>query len=161
MRDRIVTLAAAVSPGVSPLTGQAMFALPEDEIFLGMGVHGEPGVGRVKTGPVKDLVDMMVEKLLEDCPIKQGGQACVIINGMGGTTMMELLTIWSETQSKLADEGITAIAPMIGSFVTTQEMGGFSISLMEPTEDMLTCWCAASDTPHFPKITHPTKEQSQ
>lgn len=161
VRDRIVTLAAAVSPGVSPLTGQAMFTLPEDEIFLGMGVHGEPGVGRVKIGPVKELVDLMIDKLLADRPIERGGQACVIINGMGGTTMMELLTIWSETKSKLADQGILAIAPMIGSYVTTQEMGGFSISLMEPTEDMLACWCAPSDTPSFPKITHPTKEQTK
>ncbi len=152
VRDRIVTLAAAVSPGVSPLTGLPMFTLPDDEIFLGMGVHGEPGVGRVKVGPVDKLVALMVDKLLEDRPITAGGRACVIINGMGGTTMMELLTIWAETRSKLAKHGISAIAPMIGSFVTTQEMGGFSISLMEPTDDMLTCWCAPSDTPSFPKI---------
>ncbi len=160
VRDRTVTLAAAVSPGVSPLTGQPMFSLPEDEIFLGMGVHGEPGVGRVKVGPVKELVDLMVDKLLEDRPIAKGGRACAIINGMGGTTMMELLTIWAETKSKLARYGIAAIAPMIGSYVTTQEMGGFSISLMEPTDDMLACWCAPSDTPSFPKITHEAKDQT-
>ncbi|MEP4197722.1 MAG: dihydroxyacetone kinase subunit DhaK [Aliishimia sp.] len=153
VRDRIVTLAAAVSPGVSPLTGQQMFTLPADEIFLGMGVHGEPGVGRVKVGPIHDLVELMVDKLLADRPIASGGQACVIINGMGGTTMMELLTIWGETNCALASRGIRAIAPMIGSYVTTQEMGGFSISLMEPTQDMLACWCASSDTPAFPKIT--------
>ncbi|MEP3299584.1 MAG: dihydroxyacetone kinase subunit DhaK [Pseudoruegeria sp.] len=158
VRDRIVTLAAAVSPGVSPLTGQPMFSLPENEIFLGMGVHGEPGVGRVKVGPVAELVDLMVDKLLADRPIAAGCQACVIINGMGGTTMMEQLTIWNETKSKLARQGVTAIAPMIGSYVTTQEMGGFSISLLEPTEEMLRHWCAASDTPSFPTISHGQKE---
>jgi dihydroxyacetone kinase-like protein len=152
VRDRIVTLAAAVSPGVSPLTGLPMFSLPEGEVFLGMGVHGEPGVGRVKVGPVADLVDLMVDKLLADRPIAKGGSACVIINGMGGTTMMEQLTIWNETQAKLARHGITAIAPMIGSYVTTQEMGGFSISLLEPTDAMLAYWCAPSDTPSFPSI---------
>jgi dihydroxyacetone kinase-like protein len=160
VRDRIVTLAAAVSPGISPLTGQPMFTLPEDEIFLGMGVHGELGVGRVKVGPVAELVDLMVDKLLADRPIAKGGQACVIINGMGGTTMMEQLTIWNETQSKLARHGITAIAPMIGSYVTTQEMGGFSISLLEPTDEMLRYWCATSDTPSFPIITHRQKEMT-
>ncbi|MBT0956725.1 dihydroxyacetone kinase subunit DhaK [Alphaproteobacteria bacterium KMM 3653] len=152
VRDRIVTLAAAVSPGVSPLTGKPMFTLPEDEIFLGMGVHGEPGVGRVKVGPVKDLVRLMVDKLLADRPIAKGGRACVIINGMGGTTMMEQLTIWNETRAYLGEQGIAGIAPMIGSYVTTQEMGGFSISLMEPTEEMLSLWCAPSDTPAFPNI---------
>jgi phosphoenolpyruvate---glycerone phosphotransferase subunit DhaK len=158
VRDRIVTLAAAVSPGVSPLTGQPMFSLPEDEIFLGMGVHGEPGVGRVKVGPVAELVDLMVDKLLADRPIAKGGRACVIINGMGGTTLMEQLTIWNETRTKLARHGVVAIAPMIGSYVTTQEMGGFSISLLEPTDAMLAYWCAESDTPFFPSISCDQKD---
>lgn len=152
VRDRTVTLAAAVEPPVSPLTGEKMFSLPSDEIFLGMGVHGEPGVGRVKVGPVRDLAGRMVTALLEDRPMAQGSKACVIVNGMGGTTMMELLTIWEETRKALADAGITAIAPMIGSYVTTQEMGGFSISFLEPTPEMLEFWCAPSDTPQFPKI---------
>lgn len=152
VRDRLVTLAAAVLPPVSPLTGQKMFSLPDDEIFLGMGVHGEPGVGRTKVGPVRDLVELMVEKLLADRPMERGTRACVIINGMGGTTLMEQLTIWEETRKALAARGISAIAPMIGSYVTTQEMGGFSISLLEPTDDMLSLWCAPSDTPFFPAI---------
>ena len=152
VRDRLVTLAAAVTPPVSPITGQKMFSLPEDEIFLGMGVHGEPGVGRAKVGPVHRLVEDMVGKLLADRPMARDTRACVIINGMGGTTLMELLTIWEETRKALTAEGITAIAPMIGSYVTTQEMGGFSISLLEPTDDMLSLWCAPSDTPFFPAI---------
>lgn len=152
VRDRLVTLAAAVTPPVSPLTGQLMFELPEDEVFLGMGVHGEPGVGRVKVGPVRDLVQQMVAALLADRPVDPGEQVCVIINGMGGTTLMEQLTVWQETRACLADQGIRAIAPMIGSYVTTQEMGGFSISFLEPTAEMLRLWCAPSDTPFFPKI---------
>lgn len=152
VRERTVTLAAAITPPVSPLTGDKMFSLPDDEIFLGMGVHGEPGVGRVKVGRVRDLVGQMVYALLADRPMARGTQACVIINGMGGTTMMELLTIWEEARKALAKEGVTAIAPMVGSYVTTQEMGGFSISFLEPTDDMLTHWCAPSDTPQFPVI---------
>jgi len=152
VRERLVTLAAAVSPPVSPLTGQKMFTLPEDEIFLGMGVHGEPGSGRAKVGPVQGLVEQMVEKLLADRPMVRGSRVCVIINGMGGTTLMEQLTIWEETRKVLAGQGITAIAPMVGSYVTTQEMGGFSISFLEPDDEMLALWCAPSDTPYFPTI---------
>ncbi|MDF1775523.1 MAG: dihydroxyacetone kinase subunit DhaK [Rhizobiaceae bacterium] len=161
VRSRTVTLAAAVSPGISPLTGKAMFTLPDDEIFLGMGVHGEPGVGRVKVGPVSLLVEQMVDALLADRPIATNGQVCVIVNGMGGTTMMELLTIWNETRSALDKRGIKAISPMIGSYVTTQEMGGFSISLLEPTADMLDCWCAPSDSPYFPRIASFAEDQNQ
>lgn len=158
VRDRTVSLSAAISPGVSPLTGKPMFSLPEGEIFIGMGVHGEPGAGRMPHGPVDKLIETIVEKLLLDRPIASGGEAAVIINGMGGTTMMELLTIWRETRLALSRRGITAIAPMIGSFVTTQEMGGFSISLLEPTQQMLDYWCAPSDSPAFPKISLLTKE---
>ena len=129
-----------------------MFSLPDDEIFLGMGVHGEPGVGRVRVGPVRDLIAKMVDALFADRPMVQGSRVCVIINGMGGTTLMELFTIWEETRKALAAKGVTAIAPMVGSYVTTQEMGGFSISFLEPTDEMLAYWCAPSDTPQFPAI---------
>ncbi|MEX0276734.1 MAG: dihydroxyacetone kinase subunit DhaK [Ruegeria sp.] len=152
VRDRLVTLAAAITPPVSPLTGKPMFELPEDEIFLGMGVHGEPGVGRVKTGPVRNLVRQVVDALLADRPMQKDAQVCVIVNGMGGTTLMEQLTVWEETRTALAEHGIRAIAPMIGSYVTTQEMGGFSISFLEPTDEMLRYWLAPSDTPFFPQI---------
>lgn len=152
VRDRTVTLAAAVSPGISPLSGQPMFSLPEDEIFLGMGVHGEPGVGRVKTGPVRGLVTEMVTRLLEDRPIAAGGRAAVIVNGMGGTTQMELWTVWRETEAALRSRGVVPVAPMVGSYVTTQEMGGVSISLLEPDDEMLRLWCAPQDSPAFPDI---------
>ncbi|MCP4314948.1 MAG: dihydroxyacetone kinase subunit DhaK [Hyphomicrobiales bacterium] len=152
VRDNTRTLAAAVSPGISPLNGKAMFSLPDDEIYLGMGVHGEPGIGRAKYGPVSGLVETIVEALLEDRPIEAGDKVAVMINGMGGTTLMELLTIYGQTEKSLAARGIKAIAPMVGTFVTTQEMGGFSISLLTPTPEMLRYWCAPSDTPHFPAI---------
>ncbi len=152
VRDSTRTLAAAVSPGVSPLTGKAMFSLPEDEIYLGMGVHGEPGIGKAKYGPVAGLVETMVAALLEDRPVPEGNQVAVIINGMGGTTLMELLSVYRETDRALRAQGITTVAPMVGTYVTTQEMGGFSISLLTPTPDMLRLWCAPSHTPYFPAI---------
>ncbi len=152
VRARTRTLGAAVSPGISPLTGELMFTLPEDEIFIGMGVHGEPGVGRRKVGPVKDLVSFMVGELLDDRPIEPGATTVVLVNGSGGTTMMELLTIYNEVASVLSARDIPAVLPMIGSYSTTQEMGGFSISLFTPTPDMLKLWQAPHASPHFPHI---------
>ncbi|WP_419906710.1 dihydroxyacetone kinase subunit DhaK [Hoeflea sp.] len=152
VRDNTRTLAAAVSPGISPLTGKTMFSLPDDEIYLGMGVHGEPGIGKAKYGPVSGLVATMVDALLEDRPVPAGEQVAVIVNGMGGTTMMELLTVFRETEKALATRHVTSVAPMVGTYVTTQEMGGFSISLLTPTAEMLRLWCAPSNTPHFPVI---------
>ncbi len=154
VRDRTRTLAAAVSPGVSPLTGRVMFSLPDDEVFIGMGVHGEPGVARRKTGPLDGLISQMVTVLLEDRPIAPGTPTIVLINGAGGTTLMELLTVHREVVAILDAAGIPNVSPLIGSFVTTQEMGGFSISLMTPTPEMLEFWRAPSVTPFFPCI-HP------
>ncbi|MEP3276745.1 MAG: dihydroxyacetone kinase subunit DhaK [Stappiaceae bacterium] len=152
VRSRTRTLGAAVSPGVSPLTGELMFSLPDDEVFIGMGVHGEPGVGRRKTGPVRELVEFMVGELLEDGPIAPNTPTVILINGSGGTTMMELLTIHGEVARILGAKEVTATSPMIGSFSTTQEMGGFSISLFTPTPDMLRLWRAPHGAPQFPRI---------
>ena len=146
------TLGAAVTPGVSPLTGELMFTLPDDEIFIGMGVHGEPGVGRRKTGPVKDLVAYMLGELLDDGPINPGTPTVCLVNGSGGTTMMELLTIYGEVAAQLGEKGIDPVSPMIGSYSTTQEMGGFSISLFTPTPQMLDLWRAPHKAPYFPHI---------
>lgn len=152
VRSATRTLGAALSPGVSPLTGEQMFSLPDDEVFIGMGVHGEPGVARRKTGPVRELVDYMLAQLLLDRPIDAGTPTVVLVNGSGGTTMMELLTVYAEVVRGLADSGITPEAPMIGSFSTTQEMGGFSISLLTPSPKMMDLWRAPHGAPHFPHI---------
>lgn len=152
VRARTRTLAAAVAPGISPLTGEVMFTLPDDEIFIGMGVHGEPGVGRRKVGPVADLVEFMVAEILTDCPISKGTPTVVLINGAGGTTQMELLTVFAEVTERLAEKGIPIVSPMIGSFSTTQEMRGFSISLFTPKHEMLEYWRAPQRSPNFPQI---------
>ncbi len=155
VRDRTRTLGAALGPGISPVTGQPMFSLPDDEVFIGMGVHGEPGVGRRKLGPVRDLVAFMLEALLLDRAIAPGTPTLVLINGMGGCTMMELLTVFGEVASGLEARGIPQFAPMIGSFSTTQEMAGFSISLCTPNPQMLEYWQAPHGAPLFPNLHRP------
>jgi len=152
VRGETRTLGAAITPGVSPLTGDLMFSLPDDEIYIGMGVHGEPGVSRRKTGAVRDLVVFMVEELLKDKPIDRNTPTVVLVNGSGGTTMMELLTVYGEVTARLTQKDIPDVSPMIGSFSTTQEMGGFSISLFTPTVSMLEYWRAPQASPHFPAI---------
>lgn len=152
VRERTRTLAAAVGPGISPLSGEPMFTLPNDEVFVGMGVHGEPGMGRLKTGAVRDLVAHMVGALLDDRPIERGETVVVLVNGAGGTSLMELLIVFREVDRLLGAMGIRIVAPVVGELVTTQEMAGFSISIFSPTTDMLRLWCAPSVSPYFPII---------
>jgi phosphoenolpyruvate---glycerone phosphotransferase subunit DhaK len=152
VRDATRTLGAALSPGVSPLTGRPMFTLPDDEVFIGMGVHGEPGVGRRKLEPLRDLVGYMMSALLADGPLGKQTTVVPLINGMGGTTLMELLSVYGAVADWLALQEITVTSPVIGSLSTTQEMGGFSISLLAPDDRMLRLWRAPQATPHFPVV---------
>ena len=152
VRDRTRTLAAAVASGISPLTGAPMFTLPDDEVFIGMGVHGEPGMGRRKAGPARDLAAHMVEVILEDRPIPAGTPTVVLVNGAGGTTLMELLIVYREVAAVLEEQGVPRVSPLVGSFVTTQEMSGVSISLFTPTTEMLGYWREPSATPFFPAV---------
>ncbi len=152
VRGATRTLGAAMSAGISPLTGKPMFTLPDDEVFIGMGVHGEPGVARRKVEPVADLVDFMVAAILEDRAIAPGTPTVALVNGSGGTTMMELLTVYRELGRVMAARGIPLTSPMIGNFSTTQETAAFSISLLTPDDRMLRFWRAPQASPHFPAI---------
>ncbi|MBL10162.1 MAG: hypothetical protein CL402_06555 [Acidiferrobacteraceae bacterium] len=149
VRDSIRTLGVAVAPGTSPLTGSPMFELEENEIFIGMGVHGEPGLGRRKMGPVQEIVSEVMEIIMDDLPFAAGDNVIAMINGSGGTTLMELLIIYKEVSSFLAKKNITIFKPLVGEMVTTQEMAGFSISLLKTDEEIRKLWAAPSSAPYF------------
>jgi hypothetical protein len=105
--------------------------------------------------PVRDLVAFMLSELLGDREIAAGTPTVVLVNGSGGTTQMELLTVFGEVAAGLAARGIPQLSPMIGSYSTTQETAGFSISLFTPTPRMLAFWQAPHGAPFFPAISAP------
>ena len=152
VRSNTRTLGVAIKSGISPITNEEMFSLPKDEVFIGMGVHGEPGVARRKLGTVNDLVSFMMDRILEDKEIKPENNVIVLINGMGGTTLMELYSVFNEVSTYLKNKKIFNSSPMIGSFSTTQETAGFSISILIPDEIMLKFWRAPHSSPNFPLI---------
>ena len=149
VREGTRTLAAAVAPGVSPLTGREMFTLPVDEIYLGMGVHGEPGLRSVKVGAAEDLVNDMMDAILDDLPFERGDEVLVFVNGMGGTTLMELFIVHRSVAAALEARGITPHRPLVGEYVTTQEMAGFSISLCRADPELKRLWDAPTHVPFF------------
>ncbi|CAN5682392.1 dihydroxyacetone kinase subunit DhaK [soil metagenome] len=155
VRDATRTLGAAVAPGVSPLTGRPMFALPEGEVYLGMGVHGEPGLRSVPFGTAEGLVAEMMPEILDDLPFAPGDEVLVFVNGMGGTTLMELLVIHRSVDAALHVRGVRAHRPLVGSYVTTQEMAGFSISLCRLDDEIRRLWDAPARVPFFHRPTPP------
>lgn len=149
VRDATRTLSVAVSPGISPLTGQPMFHLAEDEIFIGMGVHGEAGFKKQKIAPVAEVVRTMTEAILEDLPFNSGDEVLAFVNGAGGTTLGELLVVYRELDRVLSEHRIRAYKPLVGSYITTQEMGGMSISLCRATPEFKRLWDTAARVPFF------------
>jgi dihydroxyacetone kinase-like protein len=135
-RDWTRSMGVALAAGSHPETGELTFELPDDEIELGMGLHGERGVWRAKLPPADELVTAMLERLIADLPYQRGDRVCVLINDLGATTQMELLIVSRKAHQILRANGIAVHDTLVGSFCTCQEMTGFSISLMKLDETL-------------------------
>jgi dihydroxyacetone kinase-like protein len=129
-------MGVAASAGSFPETGELTFELPDDEIEIGMGLHGEAGVSRRKLLPADDLVREMLDIILPDLPFEAGDEVCVLINDLGATTMMELLIVNRQVARLLAEKNLRIHDTQIGSYCTSQEMAGFSISLLKLDEEL-------------------------
>ncbi len=135
-RDYTRSMGVAVSPGSIPETGEPTFEIGEDEIEIGMGLHGEPGVAREKMMSANELVDKMMAQILADLPFKSGDEVCLLINNLGASTMMELLLVNGRVRALLQEKEIRVHDTLIGSYCTSQEMAGFSISLLKLDEEL-------------------------
>ncbi|SHJ89015.1 dihydroxyacetone kinase, N-terminal domain [Clostridium amylolyticum] len=149
VRDNTRTLAVATISGTSPITGYKMFEIEDDEIEIGMGVHGEAAAHTMKICTAKDIAEVMCEKLIEDKPYLEGDEITVLVNGCGQTTYMELLIFYNEVEKILNDKGIKVYKPAIGSFITTQEMGGIALAFCKLDDEMKKMWEKETDAPAF------------
>jgi dihydroxyacetone kinase-like protein len=125
------SMGVAVSPGSLPESGKPTFELGEDEIEIGMGAHGEKGVKRQKLSTADDITDQMMAAILRDLPYGRGDEVALLINNLGASTMFELLIVNRRVRQILEEKGIKVHRSFIGSYLTSQEMAGFSISLMK------------------------------
>ena len=151
-RDNTRSMGVALSAGSLPETGEPTFELPEDEIEIGMGLHGEAGVARGKMLPANQMVEDMLGRILADCPLKRGDEVCLLINNLGSTTMMELLIVNSKINAILNAEGIKIYDTAMGSFCTSQEMAGFSISLTKMDSELKKYYDMPADSFGFKKV---------
>jgi dihydroxyacetone kinase-like protein len=142
----IRSLGVAVRAGSLPETGEPTFELGDDEIEIGMGAHGEPGVQRRKLMTADDLTTEMMRLLLADLPFRRGDRVALLLNDLGATTEMELMIVNRKARSILGAEGIEVARTDIGPFLTSQEMAGFSITLMRldaELESLLAAPCSS------------------
>ncbi len=126
----------ALSPCVIPARGEPNFTLGPDEIEIGIGIHGEPGVKRTKMQDAHTLVNSMMDKLLAEEVFEDAKEVLLMVNGMGATPLMELFVIYKEAVSYLKEKGIEVSRKMVGEYMTSLEMGGFSITLLKLDDEL-------------------------
>ncbi len=151
-RDNTRSMGVSVSAGTLPETGEPTFELAEDEIEIGMGLHGEPGVWKEKLPPADELVDNMMGRILPDLPFKTGSEVCLLINDLGATTWMELLVVNRRVHQILKANSIKVYDTIIGSFCTSQEMAGLSISMMKLDEELKSYYDLPAQSLGFSKL---------
>lgn len=144
-RDNVFSIGVALSGGTIPGENEPSFFLPNDEIEFGMGVHGEPGIMRMKLMPADDIVDILLDKVIEDSGIKEGDLVCTLINGLGSTTLAEMYIMNRQLARTLREKGIKIYDMDVNSYITTQEMAGASVTLFRLDDELkkyydMPCW---------------------
>lgn len=145
--DACLSAGAALTPCTVPQAGKPTFTIGEDEMEMGMGIHGEPGVWRGKLRSADAIADELVQMLLSDRPVKAGDRLSVLVNSLGATPPEELYIIYRRVQRMLADRGIKIVMPLIGRYATSMEMTGLSITvcaLDDELEKLLKAPCACA-----------------
>ncbi|HVO42958.1 MAG TPA: dihydroxyacetone kinase subunit DhaK [Aggregatilineales bacterium] len=140
------SMGMALTSCTVPHAGKPTFELGEDEMEIGIGIHGEPGRTRMKIKPAAEIVEMMAKAIVSDLPYKRGDQVLAFVNGMGGTPLIELYVVFNELQKLLAGEGIKITRNLIGSYITSLEMAGCSITLLKLDDELTKLWDAPVKT---------------
>jgi dihydroxyacetone kinase-like protein len=146
------SMGMALTPCTVPAAGKPSFTLQEDEIEIGIGIHGEPGTHREKIKPVDEIVEHLMDKIINDLPYKSGDEVAVMINGMGGTPLMELYIANRKVSEILKEKNIKVYKTYVGEFMTSLEMSGFSITLLKLDDELKALLDAKADTPAFKQL---------
>jgi phosphoenolpyruvate---glycerone phosphotransferase subunit DhaK len=140
------SMGMALTPCITPSAGTPSFELADDEMEIGIGIHGEPGRERVKLEPAAKIVERLTMPIVEDLPFEQGDRVLAFVNGMGGTPLIELYIVYNEVNKLLEGRGITIDRNLIGSYITSLEMAGCSITLLKLDDELTALWDAPVDT---------------
>lgn len=151
-RLRTRTIGVALSSCVVPEIGHATFSIGEDEMEIGMGIHGEPGISRKKLASADAVIDEMMERIFAEQDYKQGDEVAVLVNGLGGTPLEELYILFRRVAQLLEQRGVNAKHVWVGEFATSMEMAGASISILHLDAELDRLVSAPANTPFFKHI---------
>jgi phosphoenolpyruvate---glycerone phosphotransferase subunit DhaK len=141
------SMGLALTSCTVPAAGAPTFEIGEDEMEVGVGIHGEPGRERVPLAPAKDIAEMLVEPILSDLPFSEGDSVLAFVNGLGGTPLIELYLMYNEVNKILSKHGVSVARSLVGSYITSLDMAGSSVTLLKVDDELLSLWDAPVRTP--------------
>ncbi len=147
--DNVRTMGVALTSCTVPRVGHPSFEIGDDEMEIGMGIHGEPGIRRGKLLPADQIVDEMLEAILKDLPYVKGDEVAVLVNGLGATPLEEQYVMFRRIEEVLSEKGISVFHTYVGEYATSMEMAGASISLLRLDDELKTYVSAMVNTPFF------------
>ena len=140
------SMGMALTSCTVPAAGKPTFELGDDEMEIGIGIHGEPGRERMKLKSASEIVAMMATAVVDDLPFAKGDRALAFVNGMGGTPLIELYIVFNELHKFLKGRGVEIARNLIGPYITSLEMAGCSITLLKLNDELIRLWDAPVKT---------------
>jgi phosphoenolpyruvate---glycerone phosphotransferase subunit DhaK len=147
VQDNVRSMGMALTSCTVPAAGKPTFDIGDDEMEIGVGIHGEPGRTRMKIATADEVTEMLATPILDDLPFESGDRVLAFVNGMGGTPLIELYVVFNKLAQICADRGITIERSLVGSYITSLEMAGCSITLLKLDDELIRYWDAPVDTP--------------
>jgi phosphoenolpyruvate---glycerone phosphotransferase subunit DhaK len=141
------SMGMALTSCIVPSAGKPTFDLAENEMEIGIGIHGEPGRRRVPLAPAKEIASMLVEPVVSDLALKRGDSVLAFVNGMGGTPLLELYLMYNEVAQILQGQGVSIARSLVGPYITSLEMAGCSVTLLKVDDETVRLWDAPVSTP--------------
>ena len=141
------SMGMALTPCITPGSGSPSFELADDEVEIGIGIHGEPGRFREKIGPASQIAERLMTPIVQDLPFSSGDRVLAFVNGMGGTPLIELYLMYNEVAKLAREHGLQIERNLIGNYITSLEMQGCSITLLKLDDEMVRYWDAPVNTP--------------
>jgi phosphoenolpyruvate---glycerone phosphotransferase subunit DhaK len=147
VNERSRSFGIALTSCTTPSAGTPTFELGHDEIEVGVGIHGEPGRSRREIGSARELTELAAGAILDDYPLDRGDQSLVMVNGLGGTPLVELYVVFGEVARILAGRGIDIARSLVGNYITSLDMAGYSLTVCKLDDELIQLWDAPVKTP--------------
>jgi dihydroxyacetone kinase-like protein len=147
VNDNGRSMGMALTSCTVPAAGKPTFELAENEMEVGIGIHGEPGRQRLPLAPAHDIAAMLVDPVVGDLPYQRGDSVIAFVNGMGGTPLIELYLMYNEVAQLLDRAGISVARSLVGNYITSLEMAGCSVTLLKVDDELVRLWDAPVNTP--------------